>query len=74
MTVVTNNRVKVTATGTASGVDFTLSTKVDSFSDFPTSGTFKYTALADDGTWQVGEGVVTGTTLTRGTVEENHEY
>ena len=71
MTQFNFNRVKVVGTGYDTVTDFDLGAPVHSFSSF-VDGTFKYAVVAVTGEWQVGEGVVTGTSLTRGTVEENH--
>lgn len=68
---VQNNRVKVNASGGNAATDFTLNAAVTQFSSF-VDGTTTYTCLAVTGEWQIGVGVVTGSTLTRGTVEENH--
>jgi len=65
------NRVKVNANGVGVNTDFILGSSVKSFSSFK-NGVVTYTALAEDGTWQVAIGTVSGTTLTRGTVQENH--
>ena len=65
-----HNRVKVSANGTNPTTDFTLGDPVPSFQAF-TAGEVLYTALSEDGDWQVARGNVLGINLTRGVVEEN---
>jgi len=62
------NRIKVTATGVIDTM--TLGTAVDSFVGFPNGSTY-YTILADDNTWQIGQGTVSASILTIDSVEEN---
>lgn len=71
MADVVGNRVKVASTPVDAATAFTLGTKIDSFSDF-TDGVVKYAVLSDNNLWEIGTGTVTGTTLTRDTIEENH--
>ena len=66
-----HNRVKVTANGTNASTNFTLGAAVPSFQSF-SAGEVLYTALSEDGDWQVARGTVLGINLTRGIVEENH--
>lgn len=65
------NRAKVSAVGGDVGTTFALGTPVLGFTALP-EGNVTYVVLTSNGEWQVGYGTVTGTTLARGTVEENH--
>ena len=67
----TKSRIRVNAVGGDIGSNFTLGSPISSFSSF-SDGSTKYCVIAATGEWQIGNGVVTGNTLTRGTVEENH--
>ena len=69
--MIKGNRVKVTASPVNTVTDFTLGAQVASFSSFQ-DGVVKYTALSNNNLWEIGFGTVTGTTLTRDTIEENH--
>ena len=65
------NRIKTFATGGSVSAPFSLGSPVPSFQRFP-QGAVKYCALADTGEWQIATGNVSGTTLTRGTIEETY--
>lgn len=65
------NRIKVNAAGVDENTNFTLGSPVHSFATFK-SGPVRYTVITESGKWQVGNGSVSGITLTRGTVEENY--
>lgn len=68
---ISKNRVKVVGTGGDVGAPFALGAPVASFAAFP-DGLVRYIVVSATGDWQIGQGTVTGSTLTRGTVEENH--
>lgn len=68
---ISKNRVKVVGVGGDIVSPFSLGTPVEGFVSFP-EGSVRYIVLSDTGDWQIGLGIVTGTSLTRGTVEENH--
>lgn len=68
---IAKSRIKVEAIGSGVGSNLLLGAPLESFVSFP-DGTHSYIILASSGEWQIGVGVVSGSYLTRGTVEENH--
>ncbi|RKZ95784.1 MAG: hypothetical protein DRQ46_07940, partial [Gammaproteobacteria bacterium] len=64
-----SNRIKVT--GSAGAGDVILGPPIASFRAFP-AGETTYTILGDGNSWEVGVGTVTGATLTRDAVQDNH--
>ena len=71
MTIINDNRVKVNASVISATSDIILGSPVTGFKAF-IDNTTMYTAISTIGEWEIGQGTVTGSTLVRNSIEQNH--